>query len=88
MGSFKGDKSPMKWSQYICIWLDKWTHYRSPAEIERKYASYFSQIQSIEVLWLHRRLGSRKWLVSWLPTLIQQSITKKIGGRVIVARNT
>ncbi len=87
MGSFKGNKSPMQWSQDICIWLDKWTHYRSPAEIDRQYSSYFSEIQSIEVQWLHQRLGNHKWLFSWLPTLIQQSITKKIGGRAIVARN-
>ena len=87
MGSFKGDKSPMQWSQDICIWLDKWTYYRSPAEIDRKYTGYFSEIQSIELLWLHQRLGSRKWLVSWLPAVIQQSITTKIAGRAIVARN-
>jgi SAM-dependent methyltransferase len=87
MGSFKGDKSPMQWSQDICIWLDTWTHYRSPAEIDSKYSSYFSEIESIELLWVHQRLGSRKWLISWLPKVIQQTITKKFAGRAIVVHN-
>lgn len=84
-GYFKSEKSPMKWSQDICLWLDKWTHYRTPAEIESKYSSYFDDIQSIELHLLHQRLGHRKNLVSWLPKVIQQTVTKKLAGRAIVA---
>lgn len=87
MGSFKGDKSPMQWSKDTCIWLDKSTHYRTADEINNQYASHFSDIHSIEVQWLHQRLGSRQRWVSWLPETIQQSITKKFAGRAIVARN-
>lgn len=87
MGSFKGDKSPMQWSQDICIWLDKWTHYRTPAEIYRQYSARFSEVRSIEIELLQKRLGSRYQQISWLPKSLQQSLTKKFVGRAIVARN-
>jgi SAM-dependent methyltransferase len=87
MGSFKGDKSPMQWSQDICLWLDKWTHYRSTAEINRQFTNYFNEIHSIESEWLQQRLGHRQSWVSWLPQVLQQSLARKLGGRVIVARN-
>ncbi len=87
MGSFKGDKSPMQWSQDICIWLDNWTHYRTPAEIHDRYSARFSDVRSIEVDLLQKRLGSRYHRISWLPKYFQQLLTRKFAGRAIVARN-
>jgi SAM-dependent methyltransferase len=87
MGYFKGEKTPMQWSQDFCIWIDNWTHYRTTAEIDREYSSYFSEFQSIEDIWLQARLGSRKSLVTWIPKIIQRSIVRKVAGRAIVARN-
>ncbi len=87
LGSFKGDKSHMQWSEDFCLWLDKWTHYRTQEEIDRQYSSYFRDIESIELTWLHQRLGNQKWLISWLPNIIQQTMIKKFVGRAIVARN-
>jgi SAM-dependent methyltransferase len=87
MGSFKGKKTPMQWSRDICEWLDQWTYYRTGREIDREYARYFSEIQSIEITWLQRRLGRHKWLVTWLPNIVQKLIVRKLAGRAIVARN-
>jgi SAM-dependent methyltransferase len=87
LGSFKGDKSPMQWSQDICIWLDKWTYYRTPAEIDRYYSSHFNEIRSIDIQWLQQRLGHRQRWISWLPKVIQRSLVRKLAGRAIVARN-
>jgi ubiquinone/menaquinone biosynthesis C-methylase UbiE len=87
LGSFKGEATPMEWSQETCAWLDKWTHYRTSSEIDQKYTANFSGFKSIEVTWLQQRLGSRKSLVSWLPQFVQQLIVRKFAGRAIVADN-
>jgi SAM-dependent methyltransferase len=87
MGSFKGDKSPLQWSKDTCEWIDKWTHYRNSAEIDRQYIRHFHEIQSIEAEWLQQRLGSRRRWISWLPKSLQQALAIKLAGRVIVARN-
>jgi SAM-dependent methyltransferase len=87
MGSFHGDKSPMQWSKDICVWLDEWTHYRTPAEIHRQYSALFSDVRSIEVELLQKRLGNRYQKISWLPKWLQQTLTKKFAGRAIIARN-
>jgi SAM-dependent methyltransferase len=86
MGSFKGEKTPMQWSQDACVWIDKWTHYRTSAEIDREYATNFADVRSIEAMWLQERLGSRKSAIAWMPEFIQQSIARKLAGRAIVAR--
>ena len=87
MGSFKGDKSPMQWSKDTCIWLDEYTYYRTPMEIHSQYSAHFSNIRSIEVELLQKKLGDRYSKVSWLPKSLQQLVTKKMAGRTIVARN-
>ncbi len=88
LGSFKGEKSPLQWSQDTCEWLDKWTHYRHSAEIDRQYTSHFQEVQSIEAEWLQQRLGSRRRWISWLPQSLQRSLAIIVAGRVIVARNS
>jgi SAM-dependent methyltransferase len=87
LGSFKGELTPMEWSQKTCNWLDQWTYYRTSGEIDREYTANFSEFHSIEVIWLQQRLGHRKSLVAWLPKLVQQLIVRKFAGRMIVAGN-
>lgn len=86
LGSFKGEKTPMEWSRDSCDWLDKWTHYRTSAEIDREYSANFADVRSIEVEWLQQRLGSRKSLIAKMPEVVQQEIARKLAGRAIVAR--
>jgi SAM-dependent methyltransferase len=86
MGSFKGEKTPMQWSQDACTWIDKWTHYRSSVEIDREYSTNFADVRSIEVMWLQERLGSRRSSISWMPEFFQQLLARKLAGRAIVAR--
>lgn len=87
MGTIKGDRTPMQWSQNICTWLDNWTHYRTGREIDNIFSSYFIDLQSIEAMWLQERLGSRKSLVAWMPKIVQEFFVRKFAGRALVARN-
>lgn len=34
-------KGRLQWSKDFCLWLDKWTWYRSYDEISQEYAKYF-----------------------------------------------
>ena len=85
-GYNKGSKSIMRWSQDFSVWLDKWTYYRTQQEISSVYMKYFRDIRQIEELWLQRRLGGRRYLVTWVPTSIQKLVVNRLGGLVFVAR--
>lgn len=84
LGYVKGKKSIWQWSQDFCVYLDKWTWYRSNAEINAAFGQYFSNLTGIEDLWLKMRLEHKAVWVGWLPKCIRQCLVRKIGGRVFV----
>ena len=83
-GHFKKNKSVLQWSRDFCEWLDKWTWYRSHAEIRGAYSRYFIDEQHFEEDWLRGKLGSRAWLVRWLPRRFQRLVVRKLAGMVFV----
>ena len=85
-GYHKGTKNVMRWSHDFCEWLDKWTYYRTQQELNTTYSKYFCDIEHIEDRWLQLRFGRRRPFVTWLPTLIQELVVKKLAGMVFVAR--
>lgn len=84
LGHHKGNKSVMQWSQDFCIWLDKWTWYRSNNEINKAYEKYFININHIEDIYLTKRLEKKHILFAWLPKKIMQLLVTKLGGQVFV----
>lgn len=58
-------------------WIDKWTHYRSRAEIHRAFATRFT-FEHIESEWFDARTGA-----VWLPAFAKRLIARKLAGVVI-----
>ena len=84
---YSKDRYPgvMKWSQHWCDYLDRWTHYRTMAEIDASYRKYFSHIQHIEDYWIQQRTGRKLPHLSVLAS-IQRILVQKLCGMVFVAR--
>jgi SAM-dependent methyltransferase len=87
-GYHKGNKGVMRWSKDFCDWLDKWTWYRSPAEIQSAYDKYFTATQHIEDYWLRQRVGVGKTMVNYLPATVQQLVVRKFVGLVFTSRKS
>lgn len=87
-GHFKGDKSILQWSQDFCIWLDKWTWYRSYDAIRIEFDKRFVKLLHIEDIWLRDRLEKKSIIVGWLPRWARQWMVRKLGGLVFVCTKT
>jgi SAM-dependent methyltransferase len=85
LGSFKGNKSIMRWSRDKCKYLDKWTHYRTRKERNELFSKYFNQIEDIEDYWFQQRPGGKKFMIARAPAAIQKWIVNKLSGMVFVA---
>ena len=84
----EGDSIPfMEWSRDFGIWLDRYTVYRSPLEINRCYERYLGGMVHIEDHWLQQRLGPKRFLVSWLPPALQRLAVRKWVGLVFTSQN-
>lgn len=81
-GNFKNGKSVMQWSEDFCDWLDKWTFYRSNAEIDRAFRRWIGVPAGIEANWLACRLGERKALAALIPATVRRFMVNKLAGRV------
>ncbi|MGO8778022.1 MAG: methyltransferase domain-containing protein [Rhodomicrobium sp.] len=81
-GSFKKNKSRRQWAKDFCVWLDRWTYYRSRAEIKAAFSRHLSRPLHLESEWMEARLGSR---VRPVPPVIRSLITRKLGGLIFVA---
>jgi SAM-dependent methyltransferase len=86
-GSYTAGKQPLQWSEDICIWLDRWTHYRSSQELDRYYSQYFTDVRSIETYWLTQRVKDRIRFIEWVPSFVRNTVARKFAGRVIVAQS-
>lgn len=85
LGHFKDGRSVAERSRYWCDWLDRWTHYRDKEEILRSFSRLFSDLTFIEDDWLLQRSGSKRLLVSWMPSGARTLIVRKLGGLVFTA---
>jgi hypothetical protein len=85
-GYHKETKNVMLWSRDFCEWLDKWTHYRTRQELYSTYRKYFLDLEHIEDYWLQLRLGRKKPLATYMPTVIQKLVVKKLAGMAFIAR--
>jgi len=86
-GSYTAGKNPLQWCEDTCIWLDKWTHYRTSKELDLYYTRYFTDVRSIETNWLTQRVKDRIRFIEWVPSLIRNTVARKFAGRVIVAHS-
>lgn len=88
LGYHKQGKTPLQWSAAFCDWLDRWTWYRSNAEIDAAYGRNFSEFRHLEAAWLQQRLGERARVLAWLPEALRRMIVTKLGCRVFVVRKS
>jgi hypothetical protein len=77
----------MAWSRRKCEWIDKWTYYRSWAEISSVYKHYFDCVENIEADYFQLRLGLANSGVR-LPAFFRKWLINKLGGRVFIASNS
>ncbi len=75
-------KTIMSWSRNFCDWLDKWTYYRSLAEIHEHFNRIIGKTAHAEEEWLHARFSGR---FDILPTTLQRLIVRKMGGLALVS---
>jgi SAM-dependent methyltransferase len=68
LGFNKGDKPVRQWAREAIDWLDRWTHYKSLAEIERTFARTFD-VSRIDGDFLVGRLHRHARLRSLAPLL-------------------
>ena len=82
LGHFTDGKGAMQWSRDFCDWLDRWTYYRSSAEISELFGRVIGTTVHAEEEWLSARLGS--W-VGFLPVSLQRFFVRKMGGLALVS---
>lgn len=89
-GYFTGTLSRRQWSEDFCLWLDRWTHYRSLGEIRATYARHLGTLQHREDYWLARRLEGKALPLplALVPSAVQRLIVRKLGGLVFEARRS
>jgi SAM-dependent methyltransferase len=85
-GFHKGGKSVMAWSRDFCDWLDRWTFYRSYAEIRRAFDARFVDFTHHEPFWLETRFGARVPLVKRLPAFARRALVRRWAGMVATCR--
>jgi SAM-dependent methyltransferase len=87
-GLFKADKSCSQWTRDALDWIDRYTHYRSRAEIERTLATHFDVTNS-EPDYIERRMdGHLKVSVfnRLVPRAVASFTFRRLAGLVIHAK--
>ena len=82
LGYFTKGKTIMGWSRDFCTWLDRWTYYRSLAEIHAHFGRIIGQTRHAEEDLLHARFDGR---LDGLPRSLQRLIVRKMAGLVLVS---
>jgi SAM-dependent methyltransferase len=84
-GYNKGDfPGVMHWARSFCDYLDKWTHYRSPAEVDATFSRHFRDTKRIELEWLQARL--ERLPLALIPAALRRFGARKLScGRVMIA---
>lgn len=83
-GYYKEGKSIQRWSRDFCDWLDKWTRYRTYADIRQVYERHIGAMIHAEERLLGARLGKRAGLAGWLPLYVRRQVVRKLGGMVFL----
>jgi SAM-dependent methyltransferase len=81
LGFFKSTKPIVTWSRDALDWIDRWTHYRSRAEIDLAFARHFARFSRLEARWIEHKLGQPA-LVRHLPNWSKQAAVSLLGGLV------
>ncbi len=66
LGFNKGDKPVVQWAREAIDWIDRWTHYKSLAEIERTFAEVFD-VERMDGDFLLGRLRRHDRLCALVP---------------------
>lgn len=66
LGYNKGDKAIPAWSHEALEWIDRWTHYKSLAEIERTFTRWF-EVSRIDEDFVTGRLRTHPRLAALAP---------------------
>jgi len=82
LGHFTQGKTIMGWSRNFCVWLDRWTYYRTSAEIHERFGRIIGQTQHAEEDLLHARFDGR---FDAIPRNLQRFIVRKMAGLVLVS---
>jgi SAM-dependent methyltransferase len=82
LGHFTQGKTIMGWSRDFCVWLDRWTYYRTMAEIHERFGRVIGQTQHAEEDLLHARFDGR---FDAIPGSLQRFIVRKMAGLVLIS---
>ena len=77
-GYFTESRSVRQWSESFCTWLDDWTHYRSRAELDYRFARHFGPPRAREDHWLARRLAGRHLPLVLMPRALRRLLVRKL----------
>jgi SAM-dependent methyltransferase len=80
-GFFKAGKSISAWSRHSVDYVDRWTHYRTRADIDNAFARHFINLSRLEAEWLSYKVGD-SLMVRMLPASWRQFITTTLAGLV------
>jgi hypothetical protein len=80
-GFFKRKKPVGVWCRDSVEWIDRWTHYRARAEIERAFAQHFVRSSPLESEWLEHKFSHAAW-IRHLPGWSKRAIVRLLAGLV------
>ncbi len=83
---YRRGKPIMEAAKHHVSYLDRWTHYRSYADIRATYGRYLSGWRHIEDDWFSRRLGRDHAAVRMLPNFSKRLFTRKFAGIAFVVQ--
>jgi len=82
LGHFTQGKTIMGWSRNFCVWLDRWTYYRTSAEIHERFGRIIGQTQLLKKIYCMRALTA---VFDAIPRNLQRFIVRKMAGLVLVS---
>lgn len=82
LGHFTRGKTIMGLSRDFCVWLDRWTYYRSLTEIHEHFGRAIGHTRHAEEDLLHARFDGR---FDVMPRSLQRFIVRKMAGLVLVS---
>lgn len=80
-GSSRQGKRASQWCASALDYLDKWTHYRTRAEIDRAFAAHFITPRRLEAQWLGFKFADGP-AVRAMPAWIRRIVTTSLAGLV------
>jgi SAM-dependent methyltransferase len=82
LGHFTQGKTILGWSRDFCVWLDRWTYYRSLTEIHERFGRIIGKTRHAEEDLMHAHFDGR---LDAIPRNIQRFVVRKMAGVVLVS---